>query len=108
MSSKEKEKTDVSYEATLGLEAVLAYLDDLRTHLAAGELHVEDGSKELVLAPPVDALGLKFRAKSKGTEQSVRLDISWQSREPAHKPKGLVLSGATNGEAPTRTRKKQP
>jgi amphi-Trp domain-containing protein len=112
---KEKDRDGVDYEATVPMAVVLAYLEELKKHLGEGELRVENGSKEVLLTPPGEGVELKFRARAKGEEQSLRFDLTWRSTEPAPRPRTLVLNGAapngvngSHGEStprPPRTRK---
>ena len=90
---KEKEKKGVSFEGTVSMDTVLAYLDDLRARFEQGEVLVQNGSDEVLLIPD-KSVRLSVRAREKDDEQSLRFEIAWDRTAPPRKMDALAIRGA--------------
>ena len=74
-------KSEVSFEGTMSLSEVLAYLEGFTASLREGAVRVEQGEDQVILRPG-EAVALAVKAKSKKSKQSVRLELSWDASEP--------------------------
>ena len=78
MGSKDDKKHKLSFEGTMSLSEVLAYLEEFTSNVRSGEVRVERGEDHVVLTPS-EQVKLEIEAQTKKHKQSFRLELSWDT-----------------------------
>lgn len=87
-------KQKVTVEGAVELSEAVAYLEKIVTALKAGQVHLQQGLKEVDLVPP-SIVDLKIEAKKKDDSERISIKIGWSGDPKYGMQSGVSISPGT-------------